>query len=385
MKNKENSLAVLRQDLAKEWHPWRNGDLKPEDVTCGSNKKVWWLLVYKDQSTGKVFNFEWESSIKNRVNGCGCPYLAKCCNAIYVGFNDLATTHKELCREWHPTKNGDLLPTQVTAGSHKKVWWHLPYDDVVTGKHFDFEWMSVINHRTRGMSCPFLSSRARDVWPGFNDLATTHPELVKEWNYKKNGELKPTEVSAGSEKIVWWTTIVDNIEYEWKSMVCQRALQGQKCPGLHISKFEKLIQEILKKKSIAYKKEVSTNDCLSQNKRKLRFDFSVNNMSHLIECDGEQHFLERFFFGEKQEFEIRVKNDNTKNKYAFSHNVPLLRIPYTYHIIKDENKIRTLVLEFIETKIIPQEIIDFYSRFEFSNYAEYAKNHNEKIKKTVTA
>lgn len=33
---------------------------------------------------------------------------------------------------------------------------------------------------------------------GVNDLATTNPELAKEWNYAKNEGLKPTEISAGS-------------------------------------------------------------------------------------------------------------------------------------------------------------------------------------------
>lgn len=34
----------------------------------------------------------------------------------------LATVNPKLAAEWHPTKNGDLSPDQVTAGSGKKVW-----------------------------------------------------------------------------------------------------------------------------------------------------------------------------------------------------------------------------------------------------------------------
>ena len=33
---------------------------------------------------------------------------------------------------------------------------------------------------------------------GVNDLATTHPKLAVEWHPTKNGELKPSDVSAGS-------------------------------------------------------------------------------------------------------------------------------------------------------------------------------------------
>ncbi|MGD0170140.1 MAG: zinc-ribbon domain-containing protein, partial [Smithella sp.] len=28
-----------------------------------------------------------------------------------------------LAREWHPTKNGSLTPSDVSVGSNRKVWW----------------------------------------------------------------------------------------------------------------------------------------------------------------------------------------------------------------------------------------------------------------------
>lgn len=42
-KKKFVSLAEARPDLAKEWNYEKNGDLRPEDVSCGSNKKIWWI------------------------------------------------------------------------------------------------------------------------------------------------------------------------------------------------------------------------------------------------------------------------------------------------------------------------------------------------------
>tara|TARA_B110000285_G_scaffold180449_1_gene203483 strand:+ start:85 stop:225 length:141 start_codon:yes stop_codon:yes gene_type:complete len=36
------SLAEVNPELAEEWHPTKNGELTPFDVTKGSNKKVWW-------------------------------------------------------------------------------------------------------------------------------------------------------------------------------------------------------------------------------------------------------------------------------------------------------------------------------------------------------
>ena len=181
MKKDFVSLADARPDLAKEWNYEKNGDLRPEDVSCGSGKKVWWKLPYDvpddypvEHLRGKHFEFEWEATITKRNNQRGCPYLRG--KAVWAGFNDLATINSELAVQWHPTKNGNLKPTQVTANSNKKVWWLLSYDDPNTGKHFDFEWNAMIEDRNDGIGCPFLSGRA--VWPGFNDLQTVNPELA---------------------------------------------------------------------------------------------------------------------------------------------------------------------------------------------------------------
>ncbi|WP_051348560.1 zinc-ribbon domain-containing protein [Peribacillus kribbensis] len=107
-----NDLETLHPQLAKEWHPSKNGDLKPSGVVDKSNKKVWWL-----GSCGH----EWEARVNSRNRGTGCPY---CDNRLVLqGFNDLATTNPKAAKEWHPTKNGDLQPTEVTSGSDKKVWW----------------------------------------------------------------------------------------------------------------------------------------------------------------------------------------------------------------------------------------------------------------------
>ena len=81
MKKDFVSLADERPDLAKEWNYEKNGDLKPEDVSCGSNKKVWWKLPYDvpddytvEHLRGKHFEFEWQATTNNRTRGKGnCP------------------------------------------------------------------------------------------------------------------------------------------------------------------------------------------------------------------------------------------------------------------------------------------------------------------------
>lgn len=229
-----NDLTTTYPDLVKEWDYTKNGSLKPEDLTAGSNKKVWWILPYDDPKTGRHFDFSWNASVNSRTKrGYKCPYLSG--KLIQPGFNDLATTHPKLVQEWDYIKNGDLTPEQVTAGSPKKIWWFLIYDDPISGKQFDFSWQEKISNRTHfDYGCPYFSGNA--IWFGFNDLATTHPELIKEWNFKKNGKLQPKDVTEFSRKSVWWQYPYDDpvtnkhFDFEWKDTVVHRTKEDRGCP-----------------------------------------------------------------------------------------------------------------------------------------------------------
>lgn len=61
---------------------------------------------------------------------------------------------------------------------------------------------------------------------GYNDLATINPTLAKEWNYKKNGDLKPNMVKPNSDKKVWWKCVKG---HEWEAIISSRN-KGNGCP-----------------------------------------------------------------------------------------------------------------------------------------------------------
>ena len=240
-----NDLQTTNPELAKQWHPTKNGELTAVQVTASSNKKVWWLYPYDDPKTGKHFDFEWEAIVSSRNKGTGCPFLTG--KAVWSGFNDLQTVNPELAKQWHPTKNGCLKPTQVTANAGKKVWWLLSYDvpmdysiEYLRGKHFNFEWKSVISSRNSGIGCPYLNGQA--VCEGFNDLQTVNPELAGQWHPTKNGDLKPTQVTANTSKKVWWLYSYDvpkdysvehlrgkRFNFEWQAAISKRN-EGHACP-----------------------------------------------------------------------------------------------------------------------------------------------------------
>ena len=375
-----NDLATTHPELAAEWHPTKNGDLTPQDVTAGSDKKVHWIQPYDDPKTGKHFDFEWEATIAHRVQGNGCPVFNG--KMVWPGFNDLATTHPELAAEWHPTKNDGLKPDMVMAGSNQKVWWYLPYDDPKTGKHFDFEWEAPIWSRVRGDGCPVLAGKM--VWPGFNDLATTHPDLAKEWNFAKNGGLTPQNVTAGSHKKVYWMKEYDGELKEWCAMIYNRAVLGSECPDISSSKLESNVSNILKSNDTTFQNESCFDNLVSPRGYHYRYDFELDGNKVLIECDGRQHFENsNYYYKNDEEFSYRIDSDNIKNAYALKHGMALLRIPHIYSIPKKQKELEEIVLEFIKTKKVPQKILDFYAQFEFSNYVECVNKFQNQLEKTA--
>ena len=202
-----NDLATTHPQLAAEWHPTKNGNQTPQGITKGSSKKVWWICAR---------GHEWQASPNVRSsNHRKCPVC--CGQRVLAGYNDLATKNPSLAAEWHPTKNGSLMPTQVTSGTAKKVWWECEKGH---------EWQAAINSRSAGKGCPHCSGRV--VTPGETDLATTHPKLAAEWHPTKNIPLTPENVMMGSHKRVWWKCSVCG--HEWDAVVYSRSA-GHGCPN----------------------------------------------------------------------------------------------------------------------------------------------------------
>lgn len=196
---KERSIAEVAPELIKEWHPTKNGSITPENVYAKSAHKYWWkcsqghewqaaaakrasmhrgcpyctnqrvLKGYNDLASqfpeiakqwspnnevapdeviaksAKEYlwigdcGHEWKAAISSRRKGCGCPYCAN--QKVLPGFNDLQTLNPTLLQEWNYEKNGSLLPSDVVAGSEKKVWWKC--------SKCGFEWQAPPLRRTR--------------------------------------------------------------------------------------------------------------------------------------------------------------------------------------------------------------------------------------------
>jgi len=203
----ETDLATTHPLVAAQWHPTKNGDLTPQQVTKGTEKRVWWLCER---------GHEWQAMVFSRARGAGCPVCTG--RTVLPGENDLASQYPLVAAQWHPHKNSPLTPTQVTAFSNRKVWW------LCEAGH---EWAASVAHRTSAHSgCPVCAGRK--VLPGFNDLATKEPRIAAQWHPELNGALTPEMVTVGSHKRVWWLCAEG---HEWRAVIHSRAgKQKSGCP-----------------------------------------------------------------------------------------------------------------------------------------------------------
>ena len=166
-----NDLLSNFPKIAEEADGW-----DASAISKGSRKKVKW----KCQE-----GHSWEASISDRTgkHKSGCPICSN--HQLLGGENDLLTKFPDIALEadgWDPT-------LQVSGGK-KKLKWKCKQGHT---------YISTVYSRTsnRKQGCPYCANFK--VLAGFNDMATTHPDLAKELHGSD-----PTKLIAGSAKKVEW-------------------------------------------------------------------------------------------------------------------------------------------------------------------------------------
>ena len=269
-----NDLKTANPKLTREFDRSRNLPLTPELVPANSNAKFWWKC---DKA------HSWQASLSNRVKGTGCPFCSG--RQASSGLNDLASLNPSLAAEWHPELNNGLTPTNVKSMSGKKVWWICslghPYQakiiersngngcnvcagvKVLSGANdllsqyptlvselvnderqnldpeavfaggrrkllwkcsFGHQWVAAIEKRIQGQQCPFCGNKR--LLDGFNDLATTHPQIALEFDFDKNYPLLPNQIIGGTNKQIWWVCAQG---HSWRTTGSHRIF-GRGCP-----------------------------------------------------------------------------------------------------------------------------------------------------------
>lgn len=207
------SICETHPELVKRWHPTKNASLEPKDVSPNSMKYVWWMCP-KSKHHDDEIRIKYMVKRKNK-----CSY---CTNRKACIDNCLETLYPLIAKEWHPTKNMDLSPSDVTCGTEKVVFWKCLVDP-------SHEWdMNVYKRVVRKQNCPFCANVRIN---NSNCLKTLYPEIAEEWHETKNGSITPNNVSASYTNKVWWLCKTGNLEHEWDCTVIQRTKkQGTGCP-----------------------------------------------------------------------------------------------------------------------------------------------------------
>ena len=285
---KQNSLASRFPGLIKEWNYEKN-DIAPNEITFNSTQTVWWNCPSGHPYEMKVF-------LKTGKQKCSCPYCSSPAKKVLKGFNDLKTKYPLLVEEWHPTKNGDLKPDEVLCGTAKKVWW--------LGK-CGHEYEQKIVSRVRGANCPYCSHQKLLV--GFNDFATTNPELLSEWDYEKN-EVLPSEIGVGVHKKIWWKCPFGHSYQSYPSNRCGSTHSG--CPIC-----DKENHTSFPEQALFYYIKKYFDDAINSDKKTIgmELDIYIPSLKIAVEYDGKN-------------WHGNNKTEILKNTLCKEHNITLIRI-----------------------------------------------------------
>lgn len=359
-KMKSNNLSISHPHLTDEWHHKKNGDLRPEDVTPGSGKKVWWVC-----SNGH----EWKTYVYSRAgkSASGCPTCAqeskKGRHAIYE--ESLAYLYPEIAAQWDYERNGQRGPDTYKPGSNQRAYWicseghrwdtvigtrlksNCPYcagqkvcketsfgskfPEIVKEWHLEknngktpfdvmpnthqkawfkcennHEWEAFIFNRAKGKGCPYCSGHKAT---NETSLLAVNPELCKEWDYEKNKGKDPSTLKPYSNEKVWWKC---SKGHEWESVISGRS-DGRGCPICSSNS-----QTSFPEQAIFYYIKKMFPD--TENRKKLPFlennmeaDIYIDSLKLAIEYDGYYHMKE-------------LERDMKKNDLMKENGIQLIRV-----------------------------------------------------------
>ena len=259
----ENDLQTISPTLAKEWNYEKNGNTKPEHFTESSSKKVWWKC-----SKGH----EWQATINHRNNGRGCPICNSERNTSLPEYAILYYLKKHGLEVIHSYREMGYeldiyIPSKKVAIEYDGYLWHKNKAKIDLKKNQKCKKDGIKLYRIReglpslnDSSIDFIVQKGqknlseilkrvlseiielcididlerdsiaianlREYTEKESSLLLSNPNLAKEWNCEKNGNLKPEHFTKNSGKKVWWKC---SEGHEWQATIDHRN-KGRGCP-----------------------------------------------------------------------------------------------------------------------------------------------------------
>lgn len=281
----EYNFEIVYPHIAREWHPYRNGDLKPIDVMPFSHRKVWWLCK---------LGHEWEAAISNRSSRSdGCTICSKSFKtsfpeqAIYFYLKQcfLDTKNRYLYEIKDKKYEIDIYIPSLNLGIEYDGYHHLKNikKDIKKTVLLESEGIKIVRVRIDSLEsiegyCSYVFiHEVRNYFPSLeiaidniislintkldlkkmrliplgslnidlskdgpairenfqniikaNSFIKEFPYLADEWDIIKNGSLKPEYFTKGSRFKAWW---VCSKGHEFRNEIKNRTSKGgTKCP-----------------------------------------------------------------------------------------------------------------------------------------------------------
>lgn len=191
----KNHLMITHPELAKEFDEEKNVGLKIENITYGSERKIWWKC--------QTCNESWCHSVFRRTLGQGeCP---NCKRERIEKTTTIACNYPHLIEEWNDELNAPYTPYNVRDSSTKKFHWKC--------STCAYEWQAEARSRTYGgTGCKvcahkrqreFLKNFQRVIRP--NNITKTHPMLESCFDKEKNYPVTMEHVTEKSNRMLHWT------------------------------------------------------------------------------------------------------------------------------------------------------------------------------------
>ena len=325
----KNDLASIMPELAQEWDQKKNGCLTPSMVTVGSGKKVWWLCP-KGHS--------YKATVLHRTYGTGCPecnYGRQTSFAEQAAYYYVRKLYPDAMNRYKADFLGQMeldifIPSISYAIEYDGTAWHgkdklerertkysicrerniklirLIEKDILetfgsdnADRHFGMEnlyqqknlrvvidqLLSFLDFRSFGHPIDVDLERDRFEIYKFmtqeieNSFETEYPALAEEWDYEKNGSLKPFNIKPHSDVVVWWKCRECGTSY--KASVGHRSY-GTGCPLCGIRKSAELRSKAVQMIDIKSQSVLRTYVSISEAAR----DTKISSSNITMVCKG---------------------------------------------------------------------------------------------------
>jgi hypothetical protein len=201
------------RDAVSLWDDEENAPLTPDQVTVGSNHRVWWRCKVAE-------DHRWRGTVHDRSSGYGCPFCAGTRASSTNNLRDHGS--REVVDSWDGEANKGLDPSQITISSKKKVWWKCEAAQ-------DHRWRVGVGSRSKH-GCPFCAPAGTQASSTNNFLDHGPPWLVEQWDSERNDGLDPSQLTVRSNTTAHWVCEMAP-DHRWQARIIDRTKPRQEHRG----------------------------------------------------------------------------------------------------------------------------------------------------------